>query len=162
MNFVRYNPHYDAYGALPDWAQRTLAKHANDSRSLVYTQTQLEAAQTHDPYWNAAMTEMVHTGKMHGYMRMYWGKKIIEWTPSPEEAFRITLALNNKYFLDGRDPNGYTNVAWLFGKHDRPWQERPVFGTVRYMNAKGLERKFDMAAYVSRVTNTASKDSELY
>jgi deoxyribodipyrimidine photo-lyase len=111
----------------------------------------LEEAITHDPYWNAAQKEMVLTGKMHGYMRMYWGKKILEWTKNPEEAFRIAVYLNNKYELDGRDPNGFTGVAWCFGKHDRPWGERPIFGKVRYMNDKGLKRKFDADQYVKMV-----------
>ena len=101
--------------------------------------------------WNAAQVEMTAMGKMHGYMRMYWGKKIIEWSASPEEAFETALYLNNKYELDGRDANSFTGVAWCFGKHDRPWQERPVFGTVRYMNANGLRRKFDVESYVRKV-----------
>jgi deoxyribodipyrimidine photo-lyase len=105
-------------------------------------------AKTHDPFWNAAQKEMVVKGKMHGYMRMYWGKKILEWSQTPEEAFRKALYLNNKYELDGRDPNGFTGVAWCFGKHDRPWGERPIFGHVRYMNDKGLKRKFDAEEYV--------------
>ena len=133
---------------LPAWARDTLDRHRDDDREHVYTRRQLENAATHDPYWNAAMTEMLRTGYMHNYMRMYWGKKIIEWSNTPEHAYRTTLTLNNKYFIDGRDPNSYTGVGWLFGLHDRPWTERPVFGTVRYMNAGGLERKFDIDAYV--------------
>jgi deoxyribodipyrimidine photo-lyase len=117
----------------------------------VYSPKELEHARTHDVFWNAAQTEMVATGKMHNYMRMYWGKKILEWSPTPEEAFRTALYLNNKYELDGRDPNGFTGVAWCFGKHDRAWPERPIFGKVRYMNEAGLRRKFDMEAYVQRV-----------
>ena len=148
INFVHFEPDYDRYRALPGWAQKTLAEHRNDARQHVYSRQQLERAGTHDPYWNAAMTEMVRTGYMHNYMRMYWGKKIIEWSNTPEHAYRTALALNNKYFIDGRDPNSYTGVGWVFGLHDRPWTERPVFGTVRYMNAGGLERKFDIAAYV--------------
>jgi len=101
-------------------------------------------------YWNAAQREMVETGKMHGYMRMYWGKKIIEWTETPEDAYWIALYLNNRYELDGRDPNGYAGVAWCFGKHDRPWKERPIFGKIRYMNERGLERKFDMGLYLEQ------------
>ncbi len=150
-NFVYYNRRYDQYDALPPWVLRTLNYHAKDRREFLYTHQQLEQAQTHDPYWNAAQTEMVLTGKMHGYMRMYWGKKIIEWTRRPEEAFRIALTLNNKYELDGRDPNGYAGVAWCFGKHDRPWGERPVFGKVRYMNAAGLKRKFNPDLYVQKI-----------
>jgi deoxyribodipyrimidine photo-lyase len=156
LNFVRYNPDYDAFGALPAWALKTLSAHAADERPWCYSCEELEAARTHDPYWNAAQREMTLTGKMHGYMRMYWGKKIIEWTRSPEEAFRRALYLNNKYEIDGRDPNGYAGVAWCFGKHDRPWGERPIFGTVRSMNDKGLRRKFDADQYVRRVEAIAS------
>ncbi len=147
-NFVHYTSRYDRYDALPDWARKTLAEHAGDDRPAIYTPRQLEQARTRDEYWNAAMREMLATGKMHNYMRMYWGKKVIEWTSDPKQAHRRLLALNNRYFLDGRDANTWTNVAWCFGLHDRAWRERPVFGKVRYMNAAGLERKFDMAAYV--------------
>jgi deoxyribodipyrimidine photo-lyase len=148
MNFVFYNEKYDSLEAVPEWAKKTLKAHQKDKRQYTYTLEELESAKTHDPYWNAAQKEMVIKGKMHGYMRMYWGKKIIEWSKRPEEAFRIMLYLNNKYELDGRDPNGFTGVAWCFGKHDRPWGERPIFGNVRYMNDKGLKRKFDAEAYV--------------
>ena len=151
MNFAFYNPRYDAFECLPAWALKTLKGHEDDRREHLYSRTELEHARTHDPYWNAAQREMVVRGKMHGYMRMYWGKKILEWSGTPEEAHASALALNNKYFIDGRDPNGFTGVAWCFGKHDRPWAERPVFGIVRYMNAKGLERKFDIAAYVEKI-----------
>jgi deoxyribodipyrimidine photo-lyase len=125
--------------------------HSRDKREYVYSLEQCENAQTHDPYWNAAQKEMVLTGKMHGYMRMYWGKKILEWSKNPRTGFKIALYLNNKYELDGRDPNGFAGVAWCFGKHDRPWPERPVFGQVRYMNAAGLKRKFDADAYVKEI-----------
>jgi len=148
MNFVFYNEKYDSYGAIPEWAKKTLKAHEKEKRLYTYTLKEMEAAQTHDPYWNAAQREMVVKGKMHGYMRMYWGKKILEWGKTPEEAFRTALYLNNKYELDGRDPNGFTGVAWCFGKHDRPWGERPVFGNVRYMNDKGLKRKFNADEYV--------------
>ena len=150
MNFVFYNPDYDSFKAVPEWAKKTLAKHKRDRRPYVYTVRELENAETHDPYWNAAQEEMRLTGKMHGYMRMYWGKKILEWTRTPEHGFKTALHLNNKYELDGRDPNGFTGVAWCFGKHDRPWGERPIFGQVRYMNDKGLRRKFDADAYVEK------------
>ena len=150
-NFVYYNPHYDDYDALPAWALRTLNFHAKDKRDYVYTVKQFETGQTHDPYWNAAQLEMVITGKMHNYMRMYWGKKILEWTKHPKNAFQTALYLNNKYELDGRDPNGFAGVAWCFGKHDRAWNERPVFGKVRYMNAAGLKRKFDIDGYVAKI-----------
>ncbi len=152
QNFVHYNPHYDQFKGLAAWAQRTLNFHARDKRDVVYTLETLERAQTHDPYWNAAQLELVHLGTMHGYMRMYWGKKILEWSASPQEGFDMALGLNNKYQLDGRDPNGFAGVAWCFGQHDRAWGERPVFGKVRYMNANGLKRKFDIEAYVQRVT----------
>jgi deoxyribodipyrimidine photo-lyase len=151
MNFVAQNPHYDTYRCLPHWAKATLATHKADNREYVYTARQLEEARTHDPYWNAAMREMVVTGKMANYMRMYWGKKILEWTRTPEFAFRTALRLNNRYFLDGRNPNSFAGVAWCFGKHDRPWGERPIFGMVRYMNANGLRRKFDVDRYVRQV-----------
>ncbi len=151
MNFVFYNGAYDSFEAVPEWAKKTLRAHLKDKRPYLYRLEELETAQTHDPYWNAAQREMVVRGKMHGYMRMYWGKKIIEWTKTPEQAFQVALYLNNKYELDGRDPNGFTGVAWCFGKHDRPWGERPIFGNVRYMNDKGLKRKFDVDGYVKRI-----------
>jgi deoxyribodipyrimidine photo-lyase len=151
MNFVNQNPNYDRYDALPEWAKKTLAKHEDDVRDYVYDLEVWEAAETHDPYWNAAQMEMLKTGKMHNYMRMYWGKKVIEWSETPQQAFETILYLNNRYELDGRDANSFTGVAWCFGKHDRPWKERPVFGMVRYMNAKGLQRKFDVDGYVVKV-----------
>jgi deoxyribodipyrimidine photo-lyase len=151
MNFVFYNRGYDRYRGLPDWARKTLEVHRLDPRPTVYSRRQLERAKTHDPYWNAAQREMMLTGKMHGYMRMYWGKKILEWSRQPQKAFQTALYLNNKYELDGRDPNGFAGVAWCFGKHDRPWGERPIFGTIRYMNDRGLRRKFDIERYVQRV-----------
>ena len=151
MNFAFYTPQYDSFQCLPDWAQKTLNAHKKDRREHTYTRRQLENASTHDDYWNAAMREMKATGFMHNYMRMYWGKKILEWTPTPEQAFKTTLAINNKYFLDGRDANSYTGVAWVFGVHDRAWFERPIFGKIRYMAASGLERKCDIQAYVQKV-----------
>ena len=151
LNFVWYTPDYDRYACLPDWARKTLAEHAGDPRPRAYDRETLENAKTHDPYWNAAMREMRYTGFMHNYMRMYWGKKILEWSASPEEAFTTALALNNKYFLDGRDPNSYAGVAWVFGKHDRAWFDRSIFGKIRYMAASGLERKCDIRAYVKKV-----------
>lgn len=155
INFVEQNEHYDSYKSLPEWSIKTLDKHREDSRDFLYTTEEFEGAQTHDPYWNAAMNEMKRRGMMKGYMRMYWGKKVIEWSRSPEVAYETLLYLNNKYFLDGRDPNSYANVAWIFGKHDRPWGERSVFGTVRYMNANGLKRKFDIETYVQWVESLA-------
>jgi deoxyribodipyrimidine photo-lyase len=158
INFAFYNDAYDSYASLPAWARKTLKSHRDDRRQHVYTRSQLEAAETHDRYWNAAMREMIHTGFMHNYMRMYWGKKILEWSRTPEYAFRTALYLNNKYFLDGRDPNSYANVAWCFGQHDRGWPERKVFGKVRYMNDRGLERKFDMDAYIEHVDRLVAEE----
>ncbi|NIR87707.1 deoxyribodipyrimidine photo-lyase [Candidatus Bathyarchaeota archaeon] len=152
-NFVFYDQNYDSFDGLPEWTKKTLKEHEKDPREYIYTLEQLENAETHDPYWNAAQEEMMIKGKMHGYMRMYWGKKILEWSKNPEEAFKIALYLNNKYELDGRDPNGFTGVAWCFGKHDRPWKERQIFGKIRYMNAKGLKRKFDADGYVEKIKN---------
>ncbi len=150
MNFAAFNPACETFAALPAWSRATLAEHAADRREFSYGFDQWDAAATHDEYWNAAQREMVRTGKMHNYMRMYWGKKILEWSRTPEEAFDTALRLNNRYELDGRDPNACAGIAWCFGKHDRPWTRRAVFGTVRYMNAAGLDRKFDMSDYVAR------------
>ena len=151
MNFTHFTPDYDTFSCLPHWAKKTLFDHAFDKREHLYSTDELENARTHDPYWNAAMNEMRTTGFMHNYMRMYWGKKVLEWSEGPEEAFETLLHLNNRYFLDGRDPNSYAGVAWIFGQHDRAWSRRPIFGKVRYMSASGLERKCDIRAYVSRV-----------
>jgi len=159
MNFAFYTADYDAYSCIPGWAQKSLAEHEHDKRDYVYSRRQLENAGTHDPYWNASMLEMRHTGFMHNYMRMYWGKKILEWSVTPQKAFRTTLAINNKYFLDGRDPNSYTGVAWIYGVHDRAWAERPIFGKTRYMAASGLERKCDIAAYVKKVDDLVKRMS---
>lgn len=152
INFVYYRPEeYDSYRCLPDWAQKTLAEHRDDERPHRYTRGEMDAAETHDPYWNAAMREMKYSGYMHNYMRMYWGKKILEWCNTPEYAYQTALALNNKYFLDGRDPVSFANVAWVFGLHDRAWAEREIFGKVRYMSAGGLERKSDIKGYVQKI-----------
>jgi deoxyribodipyrimidine photo-lyase len=158
VNFVNFTPNYDTYDCIPGWASQTLSDHLSDDRPNRYSRTQLENAETHDPYWNAAMLEMKHTGFMHNYMRMYWGKKILEWSRIPQQAFDTTLALNNKYFLDGRDPNSYTGVAWIYGVHDRAWPERPIFGKTRFMAASGLERKCDIMAYVKKINKTIGKD----
>jgi deoxyribodipyrimidine photo-lyase len=150
-NFVYYNQSYDKFACLPPWAKNTLNFHSRDKRGYVYSFEEFENAKTHDLYWNAAQKEMVLNGKMHGYMRMYWGKKILEWTKNPRQGFKIALYLNNKYELDGRDPNGFAGVAWCFGKHDRAWGERKVFGKIRYMNAAGLKRKFNPDKYIEKV-----------
>ncbi len=154
-NFCLHEPAYDSCDAFPEWALKTLDKHRDDPRPFLYGQEALEAGQTHDPLWNAAQTEMRLTGTMHGYLRMYWAKKILEWSVSPEEAMRCAVYLNDRYFLDGREANGYTGVAWAMGGvHDRPWKERPIFGMIRYMNLAGARRKFDVGRYVTRVEET--------
>jgi deoxyribodipyrimidine photo-lyase len=158
MNHVHFRPEtYDSYECIPEWARESLAEHASDEREHTYTRQELREGETHDPYWNAAMKEMRETGYMHNYMRMYWGKKILEWSPDPKTAYRRALAFNNRYFLDGRDPNSYANVAWIFGLHDRGWKERPVYGKVRYMSKGGLERKADPDAYVEKVDRLAAR-----
>ena len=150
MNHCFHEPRYDSYAGLPAWSREALDRHRGDKRPYLYDRAQLEAGETHDRYWNGAMREMRETGYMHNRLRMYWGKKIVEWSPSPEEAFDTTLAINNKFFVDGRDANSFTNVGWLFGLHDRPWFRRPVFGTVRYMGDNTL-RKFDAEGYLRSV-----------
>jgi Deoxyribodipyrimidine photolyase len=159
INFTWYaEEDYDRYETLPPWARTTLAEHRADPREVLYDEAQLVNAETHDPYWNAAMREMLSSGYMHNYMRMYWGKKILEWTPTPEVGFELTLELNNRYFIDGRDPNSYAGVAWCYGLHDRAWTERPVFGKIRYMNAAGLRRKADPEAYVAKVARIEDEE----
>jgi len=154
VNFVRFNPRYDTLEGCERWALRTLSRHRADVRPYRYTERQLEHADTHDPLWNAAQRQMVTSGWMHGYLRMYWAKKILEWAPSPEEAMAVAIRLNDRYQLDGRDPNGYAGIAWAIGgKHDRAWgPERPIYGTVRYMSYASTSRKFDATQYVEQVS----------
>lgn len=151
-NFCNYHPNdYDTVDSFASWAKEDIAKHAKDKREYVYTLKQFELGKTHDDLWNAAQMEMVNHGKMHGYMRMYWAKKILEWSESVEVAMKIAITLNDRYELDGRDPNGYAGIAWsMGGVHDRPWSRRKVYGRVRYMNRNGCERKFDVCAYIER------------
>lgn len=151
INFCFYTSDYDSFSCIPDWARQTLKEHQVDEREHLYTREELEGARTHDPYWNAAMVEAIRTGYVHNHMRMYWGKKILEWSPSPGEAHETTLYLMDKYFLDGRDASTYANIAWVYGQHDRGFAERPVFGKVRYMSAGGLERKAKPKEYVEKV-----------
>jgi len=155
-NFCYHTPNYDTFDAFPTWAKETLNKHRRDKRDFLYTKEDFENAKTHDKLWNATQKEMVKTGKMHGYMRMYWAKKILEWTTTPENALEIAIYLNDKYELDGRDPNGYAGIAWsMGGLHDRPWFERPIFGLVRYMNSSGAEKKFNTKKYIAKwLTNS--------
>lgn len=147
-NFCFYNKNYDSVEGAYEWAQKTLKDHAKDKRPYLYTQEQLETAKTHDKLWNAAQYQMVSEGKMHGFLRMYWAKKILEWTSSPEEALSIALYLNDRYELDGQDPNGFVGCMWsICGIHDQGWAERPIFGKIRYMNYKGCLRKFNVAQF---------------
>ena len=151
-NFCYYNPNYDNTLGFHRWAQETHSTHRLDEREHTYSLSEFEQACTHDNLWNAAQLEMVKTGKMHGYLRMYWAKKILEWTLSPEQAMEFAIYLNDKYSLDGRDPNGYAGIAWsIGGVHDRAWGTRPVFGKIRYMNHSGCKRKFNVEAYISMV-----------
>ena len=150
-NFCHYESNYDYFGGFHPWAQKTLNEHRHDEREYLYPEEQFEESETHDPLWNAAQNEMKVKGKMHGFMRMYWAKKILEWSPSPEVAQQTAIELNDKYQLDGRDPNGYTGIAWSIGGiHDRAWFERPIYGKVRYMNYNGCKRKFDVKKYIER------------
>ncbi len=149
VNFVRYQPDYDNVNCADNWARETVAKHDKDKREILYTLEQLESAQTYDELWNAAQTQMVRHGWMPNYLRMYWGKKIVEWTPDVRTAMEQMIYLNDKYFLDGRDPNGYASIAWaVLGKFDRPWQERPIFGKRRYMSGASAAKKFDAKSYI--------------
>ncbi len=150
-NFCYFNPKYDSFDGFHDWAKTSLNEHRKDEREFVYSLEEFEQAKTHEDLWNAAQRELLTTGKLHGYMRMYWAKKILEWSSSPEEALKIAIYLNDKYELDGRDPNGYTGCAWsIGGVHDRPWFERPVYGKIRYMNRNGAKNKFDIDAFIKK------------
>src|SRR5271165_4061206 len=158
INFVHFNPIYDSIECAPDWAHKTLAAHAQDPRPILYTRDQFESAQTHDELWNAAQLQMRHAGWTHNYMRMYWAKKILEWSPSPAVAYQTALYLNDRYFLDGRDPDGYAGVAWAIGgKFDRPWFERPIFGTIRWMSGDAARKKFDADKYIQQMYDIAGR-----
>ena len=158
INFVHFNPLYDSIESAPNWAHKTLAAHAADPRPILFTREQFEFAQTHDELWNAAQLQMLHAGWMHNYLRMYWAKKILEWSPSPSAAYQTALYLNDKYFLDGRDPDGYAGVAWAIGgKFDRPWFDRPIFGTIRWMSGIAARKKFDADLYIAQIQALAGK-----
>jgi deoxyribodipyrimidine photo-lyase len=153
FNFSSQRKDYDQFDSLPEWARRTLREHARDERAYVYTVEEFEQAATHDPLWNAAQTQLVREGRIHNYLRMLWGKKILEWSPSPAKALEIMMELNNKYALDGRDPNSYCGIFWCLGRYDRPWgPERPVFGTVRYMSSANTARKLRVEEYLRNYT----------
>lgn len=152
-NFCYFNSSYDSFDAFPPWAKLSLTNHKKDQREFVYSLKEFELAATHEPLWNAAQNELRNTGKLHGYMRMYWAKKILEWSKSPESALQTAVFLNDKYELDGRDPNGYAGCAWAIGgTHDRAWGERSVFGKIRYMNFNGCKRKFAVDEYIGKFT----------
>jgi deoxyribodipyrimidine photo-lyase len=157
INFVHFNPDYDNFESAPDWAHKSLAEHAKDPRRL-YSKKEMEEARTDDPLWNASQRQMLHAGWMHNYMRMYWAKKILEWSRSPAEAFQFAVYLNDKYFVDGRDPNGYAGIAWaMVGKHDRPWFDRPVFGQIRYMAFNSTSKKFNSRLYMEQMGKLADR-----
>jgi deoxyribodipyrimidine photo-lyase len=156
FNFARFAGNVESFDDLPDWCKLNMKKHAADPRGPVYQLAQFAAAETHDPLWNAMQKELLIRGKIHGYYRMYWGKKIIEWSASYEDALHIMIHLHDRYALDGRDPNTYTNILWCFGLHDRPWPERPVFGTFRWMSFDGMKRKTDIQAYIDEIGQLAS------
>lgn len=164
-NFCFYNPKYDSLEGCTDWAITSLMKHAKDKREHVYSCKKLEAGETHDDLWNAAQLQMVREGKMHGFLRMYWAKKILEWSPGPKQALATAIYLNDRYQLDGRDPNGYAGCMWSIGGiHDMGWTERPIFGKIRFMNYDGCKRKFNIPSFVARYPpsgkNYAVSDSE--
>jgi deoxyribodipyrimidine photo-lyase len=160
-NFSSHRASYDRYESLPDWAQKTLKAHARDQRTHAYTLQEFASGATHDPLWNAAQMQLVREGRMHNYLRMLWGKKILEWTRTPEEAAAIMIELNNKYGLDGRDPNSYSGIFWVLGRYDRPWgPERPVYGQIRYMTSENTARKFSVKNYISRYAATPGRERQ--
>jgi deoxyribodipyrimidine photo-lyase len=150
-NMCSRSDDYDRYESLPKWAQQTLGKHAEDPREYVYTLDEFESAQTHDPLWNAAQRQLVREGRIHNYLRMLWGKKVLEWSASPQAALDVLIELNNKYALDGRNPNSYSGIFWVLGRYDRAWvPERPIFGTIRYMSSDNTARKVRVKDYLRR------------
>jgi deoxyribodipyrimidine photo-lyase len=163
INFVRYTPKYDSPECAESWAETTIAEHARDKREHLYTLRELENAQTHDDLWNAGQTQMVRYGWMHNYLRMYWAKKILEWTPNVATAMKYAIYLNDRYFLDGRDPNGYAGIAWaILGKFDRAWGERPIFGKIRYMSGASTGKKFHSRKYIQQMGLLPQQDTLLF
>jgi deoxyribodipyrimidine photo-lyase len=151
FNMAARRDDYDRYESLPDWARKTLEKHQRDRRPTVYSLEDFEAAATHDPLWNAAQRQLVREGRIHNYLRMLWGKKILEWSASPRDALETMIELNNRFALDGRDPNSYSGIFWCLGRYDRAWgPERPIFGTVRYMSSENTARKLHVTQYLRR------------
>jgi len=157
FNLTRHNPHYDSLKSLPEWALKTMRAHADDPRPELIDDEKIEAAETYDELWNAAQQELLSTGLIHNYVRMLWGKRVIEWQRSYEMAFELLVHLNNKYALDGRDPNSYAGILWCFGKHDRPWFEREIFGTIRYMTSRSMAKKFKAKDYIAMVSDGLQK-----
>jgi deoxyribodipyrimidine photo-lyase len=154
FNFCHLRADYDRWESLPDWARATLDEHADDEREQTYTLEEFERARTHDPLWNAAQRQLRHEGCIHNYLRMLWGKKILQWTASPREALAVMVELNNKYAIDGRDPNSYTGIMWVLGRYDRPWgPERPIFGKIRYMTSENTARKVKVKDYIRHYTS---------
>jgi deoxyribodipyrimidine photo-lyase len=152
VNFVRYQPEYDSPGCADNWAQQTIAEHDKDQREKLYKLPALENGETYDELWNAAQLQMVRHGWMHNYLRMYWAKKILEWTPNVRIAMKVAIYLNDKYELDGRDPGGYAGIAWsMLGKFDRAWFDRPIFGKRRYMSGASTGKKFNSKAYIAQI-----------
>jgi deoxyribodipyrimidine photo-lyase len=162
VNFVKYSDDYDNPNCAENWAKLSIAEHVRDEREHLYTREQLERAETFDPLWNAAQQQMVHCGWMHNYMRMYWAKKILEWTPDVATAMSHAIYLNDKYFLDGRDPNGYAGIAWsMVGKFDRPWFDRPIFGKIRYMSGASTGKKFNSKEYIRQMQSLAGAEQQI-
>ena len=163
FNYTWQRSDYEEFTSLPDWAKATLEEHAADPREHVYTLEQFAASQTHDPVWNAAQTQLRETGVMQNYLRMLWGKKVLEWTRHPADAMAILIELNNRYALDGRDPNSYTGISWVLGRYDRPWApKRPVYGVIRYMSSTNTVKKLRMKQYLARWSGTAGTQPSLF
>ena len=158
FHFAHHRPDYAEFESLPDWALKTLKKHGSDEREWIYTFEELEQSQTHDEIWNAAQTQLREEGIIHNYLRMLWGKKVMEWTPSPQTALDYLIELNNLYAIDGRDPNSYSGIFWCFGRFDRAWQERPIFGKTRYMTSDSTRRKVKLKEYLKKYGNQQSLD----
>ena len=161
FNLTRHNPNYDSLKSLPDWAQQTMRDHADDPRPELIDAEQIEAAETYDELWNASQRELVNTGLLHNYVRMLWGKRVIEWQRTYEMAFELLVHLNNKYALDGRDPNSYAGILWCFGKHDRPWFEREIFGMIRYMTSRSMGKKFKSKDYIEAMSNGSTEQQKV-
>ena len=158
-NMTSHRDDYDQYQSLPAWAQATLARHERDPRQFVYSLEEFATAATHDPLWNAAQTQLIREGRIHNYLRMLWGKKILEWTATPRDALDVMIELNNKYALDGRNPNSYSGIFWVLGRYDRPWgPERPIFGSIRYMSSENTRKKIRVREYLSTYARASESD----